>query len=125
MLVTKSKNLNYSLVEKKIDEEQGEAFTKSEGKENTEAKNLHQSPKKHIGLKQNQKLHGSGTIQTSFKTWKILLLPLHGRGSGNCHLSEKKKPEVKKPYTFETNIFIHHFLSIFLKGFPSSMKILS
>lgn len=39
MLVTKSKNLNYSLVEKKTDEEQGEAFTKSEAKEeNTEAK---------------------------------------------------------------------------------------
>ena len=44
MLVTKSKNLNYSLMEKKTDKEQGEAFTKREGKkENMVAKNLHQS----------------------------------------------------------------------------------
>lgn len=51
--------------------------------------------KTHAGLKQNQELHGSGTIQTSYKTWKIPLLPLHRGGSGNYHLSEKKKPEGK------------------------------
>lgn len=81
-------------------------------------------PKKYRGLKQNQKLHGSGTIEASFKTWKIPLLPLHERGSGNHRLSEKKKPKGKKPTNcrFETNIFIHHFLSIFLKVFHLAWK---
>lgn len=62
-----------------------------------------------------------------FKTWNIPLLSLHRRGSDTHHFSEKKKPKGKKPTNcrFETNIFIHHFLSIFFKGFPSGTKILS
>lgn len=85
-------------MKKKADKKQGKAFTKNEGKkENMVAKTPSQSlfSMRHVGLKQNQKLHGSGTIQTSYKTWKIPLLPLHRRDSGNYHLSEKKKPEGK------------------------------
>lgn len=118
MLVTKTKDLNYSLMERKTDEEQGEV--KERWKtwwQKTSIKVCF--PRKHTGLKQNQKLHGSGTIQTSFKTWKIPLLPLHGRGSDNCHLSEKKKPKGKNlqiadlKQTSSFTISFQFFLKVF------------
>lgn len=69
--VCSSKNLSYSLIKKKGDKKQGKAFTKNEGKnENMVTKTLTQTlfSKRHAGLKQNQRLHGSRRIQTSYKT---------------------------------------------------------
>lgn len=84
---------------------------------------------KYKDFKQNQKLHGSGIIQTSLKNMENSISPLSRKRQ--WPLSPFSETQGKKTTNcrFETNIFIQHFLSIsfsffFFKGFPSGMKML-